>query len=135
MQLLVLKKVFHQILQMKSSFLTVVFLMGIQVAIKAQSYHKELLKSYTLTELNAIESKSNSELKMLNYAVEHAVYLIDVPAGKETNFPVLNGDGTSKKFTDYGLKIIDRTQYFRLKNNTKKILVVKSSNILLLEMK
>jgi len=120
---------------MKTTLLTAVFLLGLHVSIDAQSFNKDLLKSYTLTELKVIEAKNNQEMKMLNYAVENAVYLVDIPQGKQINFPVLDGDGSSKKFTDYGLKIIDRTQYFRLKNNAKKILVVKSSNILLLEMK
>jgi hypothetical protein len=36
-------------------------------------------------------------------------------------------------FTDFGLKILDRTQYFLIAN-TNKILVVKSKNVLSLEM-
>jgi hypothetical protein len=108
----------------------------------SQTLETELSKSYSKEEI--VQFKESNSLPLFEFALTHACYLIDAPQGKDvshfqtiqltknTNIPI----EISKEpvvFTDLGLKILDKTQYF-LVANTNKILVVKSKNILSLEM-
>ncbi len=108
----------------------------------SQTIDSQLSKSYSKEEITQI--KESNSLPLFEYALTHACYLIDAPQGKDvanfqtiqlsknTNIPM----EISKEpivFTDFGLKILDKTQYF-LVANTNKILVVKSKNILSIEM-
>jgi hypothetical protein len=96
----------------------------------------QLSKSYSKAEIAQI--KETNLLPLYEFALTHACYLIEAPQGKDiSKFDALDlPSKTNEKpinFTDLGLKIIDQTQYF-LVANTNKILVVKSKNILSLEM-
>ena len=108
----------------------------------SQTLETELSKSYSKEEI--VQFKESNSLPLFEFALTHGCYLIDAPQGKDvsnfqtiqltknTNIPI----EISKEpvvFTDLGLKILDKTQYF-LVANTNKILVVKSKNILSLEM-
>jgi hypothetical protein len=108
----------------------------------SQTIDSQLSKSYSKEEITQI--KESNSLPLFEYALTRACYLIDAPQGKDvanfqtiqlsknTNIPM----EISKEpivFTDFGLKILDKTQYF-LVANTNKILVVKSKNILSIEM-
>jgi len=108
----------------------------------SQTIDSQLSKSYSKEEITQI--KESNSLPLFEFALTHACYLIDTPQvkdvsnfqtiqlSKNTNIPM----EISKEpivFTDLGLKILDKTQYF-LVANTNKILVVKSRNILSLEM-
>lgn len=108
----------------------------------SQTVETQLSKSYSKEEIAQI--KESNSLPLFEFALTHACYLIDTPQGKDvSNFPTIQLSSNpdvplviSKEpivFTDFGLKILDRTQYF-LVANTNKILVVKSKNILSLEM-
>jgi len=108
----------------------------------SQNLETTLSKSYSKEEILQIQAVN--ELPLFEYALTHACYLIDVPQGKDiSSFESIELSSNpnvpmeiSKEpivFTDLGLKILDKTQYF-LVANTNKILVVKSRNILLLEM-
>ena len=108
----------------------------------SQTVETQLSKSYSKEEIAQI--KESNSLPLFEFALTHACYLIDAPQGKDvSNFPTIQLSSNpdvplviSKEpivFTDFGLKILDRTQYF-LVANTNKILVVKSKNILSLEM-
>jgi hypothetical protein len=101
------------------------------INLQAQNYNKELLKSYSQKELNNLNF---SEFSMLEYALENACYLTPIPEGKTVDFPEIELKTRAIKFTDLGLKIIDKTQYFIAKNQNK-LLVVKSDYILNLEIK
>ncbi len=77
-------------------------------------------------------------MPLYEYALTHACYLIDAPQGKDiSQFPVfdllLPPSPEPIIFTNYSIRILDRTQYYQV-INTNKILVVKSKNILSLEM-
>jgi hypothetical protein len=106
------------------------------------SLETELSKSYSKEEI--AQFKETKTLPLYEYALTHACYLIDAPQGKDiSSFSTIqlskNPSIPSETFkdpivfTDLKLKILDKTQYF-LVENTNKILVVKSSNILSLEM-
>ena len=102
----------------------------------SQTTESQLSKSYSKEEI--LQIKASNELPLYEYALTHACYLIETPQGKDlSQFDALDlpSKATDKpiKFTGLGLKILDRTQYF-LVANTNKILVVKSKNILSLEM-
>ena len=108
----------------------------------SQTIDSQLSKSYSKEEITQI--KESNSLPLLEFALTHACYLIDAPQGKDvSNFQTIQLSKNtnipmeiSKEpivFTDLGLKILDKTQYF-LVANTNKILVVKSKNILSLEM-
>ena len=108
----------------------------------SQTIDSQLSKSYSKEEITQI--KESNSLPLFEFALTHACYLIDAPQGKDvSNFQTIQLSKNtnipmeiSKEpivFTDLGLKILDKTQYF-LVANSNKILVVKSKNILSLEM-
>ena len=102
----------------------------------SQTIETQLSKSYSKEEI--AQFKAENSLPLYTYALEHACYLIDKPQGKDlSQFDALDlpSKATEKpiNFTDLSLKILDKTQYF-LVANTNKILVVKSKNVLSLEM-
>jgi hypothetical protein len=107
----------------------------------SQTIDSQLSKSYSKEEITQI--KESNSLPLFEFALTHACYLIDAPQGKDvSNFQTIQLSKNtnipmeiSKEpivFTDLGLKILDKTQYF-LVANSNKILVVKSKNILSLE--
>lgn len=108
----------------------------------SQTLESQLSKSYSKEEI--AQFKETNTLPLYEYALTHACYLIDAPQGKDVSSfaaiqlsknPLIPLE-TSKepiRFTDLNLKILDKTQYFVVAN-TNKILVVKSKNILSLEM-
>lgn len=98
----------------------------------SQDFDNRLLKSYSSTEL---QSASPSKLKMLVYAIDNATYLAELPTtkGNELDGSIAVENLENISFTDLNLKIIDRNQYFKVKG-TSKMLVVKSSHVLLNEL-
>ncbi len=97
----------------------------------AQKYNPELLKSYSKKELQSIDAES---IEVLNFAVENATYFTPITENKNDQLQEIDLSNQQVKFTDLGLKILDKTQYFRVKG-TNQMLVVKSVNILKLQMK
>ena len=113
--------------------LIITFSFFLCLGVNAQkSYPKELLKSYKDAELTSL---TQEQIELLDYAVDHACYLISVPQGKDVSkFQeiTLNSESKLIRFTDLGIKIQEVTQYFKILNRPE-LLVVKSSNILKLE--
>lgn len=102
----------------------------------SQSLETELSKTYSKEEI--LQIKASNELPLYEYALTHACYLIEAPQGKDISqfevFDLLLPPSTEPiVFTNYSIRILDRTQYYQVVN-TNKILVVKSKNILSLEM-
>jgi hypothetical protein len=102
----------------------------------SQTVESQLSKSYSKEEI--AQFKAENSLPLYAYAIEHACYLIDAPQGKDiSQFPVfdlmLPQYPEPIVFTNFGIRILDRTQYYSV-INTNKILVVKSKNVLSLEM-
>lgn len=115
---------------------------SISLSAWSQTLEAELSKSYSLEEINQFQQANL--LPLYNFALTHACYLIDTPQGKDVSSfqtvqlsknPLIPVEISKEPivFTDLGIKILDKTQYF-LVANTTKILVVKSKNILSLEM-
>ena len=100
----------------------------------SQTIDAPLSKSYSKEEI--AQFKAENSLPLYVYAIEHACYLIDKPQGKDVSgFPTLkvNGETVPLDFTYFQIKLTDRTQYFQIEGSTR-ILVVKSKNVLSLEM-
>lgn len=97
----------------------------------AQKYNNELLKSYSKSELSKLDSET---LQIFEYGITNAVYLAEIPAGKEIQLPEIILVANSNKFTDLGLKILNENQYFRVKDSNS-MLVVKSLFVLKNELK
>lgn len=114
-------------------FSLLLFLFIFQFA-QAQKFNPELLKSYSKSELSQIEKENPNQIKVLEYAISNACYYIDKPTSKSAEYPTIDSKNDSKNFTDLGLKITDRTQYF-ISQTSGKLLVVKSLFVLELEMK
>jgi hypothetical protein len=101
----------------------------------AQKASPALAKSYSKTELQSFEQDGQGTINILNYAIDHACYTVVIPEGKDVSqFPSLSVKSKKEiRFTDYQLQIKDRTQYFKIEGSNE-LLVVKSMNILKLEM-
>ncbi|MBM3417553.1 MAG: hypothetical protein FJY17_01355 [Bacteroidetes bacterium] len=100
----------------------------------SQTLESELSKSYSKEEI--AQFKEANALPLYEYALTHACYLIDKPQGKDVSgFPVVkvNGETIPLNFTYYQIQLADRTQYFQIEGSSR-ILVVKSKNVLSLEM-
>jgi len=102
----------------------------------SQTLETELSKSYSKEEI--AQFKAENSLPLYTYALDHACYLITAPQGKDiSQFDVLDLPAKASEkplnFTTFGFKILDRTQYFKVANSDQ-ILVVKSKNVLSLEM-
>lgn len=102
---------------------------------KQNQNDKNLLNSYTKSELNAVK-QTPLEYEILVYAISNGTYIIDQPKDKDVSMiPELSNVDVNSKllFTDFGIKITDRSQYFRVAGQNK-LLIVKSSNTLKLEL-
>ena len=94
-----------------------------------QNFDKRLLTNYSQQELSEF---SPTKLEMLEYALDHATYITDLPKSKEIDLIEIDlKNGGS--FSDLNIKIIDKNQYFKVKGE-EKMLVVKSEWVLLNEM-
>ena len=96
----------------------------------AQKYNSELLQSYTVNELAGFDKQT---IEILEFAIDNAAYFTPIPQGKEFNLNEIEVNSETVKFTDLGLKIEDKTQYYRVKG-TSKMLVIKSLTILKLQL-
>ena len=96
----------------------------------AQKYNAELLKSYTPNELVGFDKQT---IEILEFAIDNAAYFTPIPQGKEVSLKEIEVNSEMVKFTDLGLKIEDKTQYYRVKG-TGKMLVIKSLTILKLQL-
>ena len=130
---------------MKKHILLFILLAFSNQIIYCQSYNQELLKSYSNNELKEISQNNSNEIELLNYAIDHACYIVQKPALEKTSRTSTEGTtiklpfieiknqpdlGLKKvKFTDLQLKITDRNQYFLIKDSNQ-MLVVKSKWVL-----
>ena len=128
---------------MKKHILLLILLAFSSKLIYSQNYNQELLKSYSKKELKEISKSNPNEIKLLNYAIDNACYVVEKPVadkkikstgqGRTITLPVLEGklhvDLDKIKFTDFGFKIKDENIYIIL-TDYNKMLVVKSKWVL-----
>lgn len=93
--------------------------------VSAQNYDSRLLKKFSQSELTAMEQNDPKSLHRYEYALDHAIYVTDLPQGKDAELPSIALQGDNQNFADLGLDIINTNQYFKIEG-TDKMLVVKS---------
>ncbi len=111
------------------------FVSAFALSSEAQSYDSRLAKLYSAEELNALSSENPEKIIVLNYALDHALNIVDLPKGKEAK---LNGEiaydlTTTPDLSTTGLKISESNQYYKI-TGTNKVLMVKSFFVLSQEM-
>lgn len=87
--------------------------------------HSELLKSYTIEELEEFKASNPENYYALIYALDNGMYLGIFDENKHASLPILEEFDKQKNFTDYGLKIKDTNQYFYCPG-INKVMVLKS---------
>ena len=101
----------------------------------SQKVDERLLKSYSTEELTSLKENNGKELEMLNYALDNALYVVDIPKGKQDQLDgSLDIPGGEYDFTDLGIRPSSRNQYYRI-IGTDKMLIVKSKWVLMNEIK
>lgn len=91
----------------------------------AQDYDVRLLKSYDEVELSEIKSSDPKKIELLNYALDHGMYLSETNSEKSANLAQIQQISEGATFADLGIKISDQNQYFSI-SGENKVLVVKS---------
>lgn len=119
---------------MKQILLFTIFLSAVNMAF-SQEVDARLTTRYSSTELAELKQNDPEKLTLLNYALDHACYIADVPKGKESglNGVVEMNTNDPIDFIALGLEIQKTNQYLRIKG-TDKVLVVKSEWVLTNEM-
>jgi hypothetical protein len=121
---------------MKKLFLLIApFLLSLHVS--AQKADLRLLQSYSQKEIDEISAIDTETIRMLNYALDNACYIIDAPVGKQAvtgSSIVISDIGQPVCFAEHGLRIEDSNQYIPV-SGTSKMLVVKSTYVLKNELK
>tara|TARA_R110001599_G_scaffold301447_1_gene507053 strand:- start:71 stop:436 length:366 start_codon:yes stop_codon:yes gene_type:complete len=115
-----------------SSLTFILFLSS--VAWSQEKIDKRLLSRYSAIELNALESTSPDELKLLTYALDNGIYVANYSSEKGETFPVIDRPRKNQTYVDLNLEILDHNQYFKIKGEDK-LLVVKSKVVLMNELK
>lgn len=98
----------------------------------SQKIDETLSKKYSSEELITLKKVDSNTYELINYALQHACYIIDNPNGKNTSeFKAISvPDMTNLNFQNLGLSIIEnQNQYFNIEG-TDKLLVVKSTWVL-----
>lgn len=93
--------------------------------VSAQNYDTRLLKKFSHEQLLNLEQNDPSTLKRYEYALDHAIYVTDMPAGKNVDLKTIQFQGEGQNFADLGLDILAENQYYKIAGQDK-VLVVKS---------
>jgi hypothetical protein len=103
------------------------------LGLNAQELDSRLLERYSEAEIYEMQQKDPESYSITVYALDHAIYYLDVPVGKEVSFRTIRIANDKLNFVDLGLEIKDQNQYF-LVEGKNKVLVVKSRGVLSHEM-
>ena len=95
--------------------------------LNAQKYQdqSELLKSYTIVELEEIKASCPENYNALFYALNNGLYFGNFDENKHAGLSILEGFDKKKNYTDYGLKIKNTNQYFYFPE-INRVMVLKS---------
>ena len=80
--------------------------------INAQEIDSRLLEQYSEAEIYEMEENDPEALAIFVYALDHAIYYLDVPVDKEVSFSSIRIANDKLNFVDLGLEIKDQNQYF-----------------------
>jgi len=123
---------YYKLNLMKIIFLFVAVFALSSLAI-SQTIDKRLLASYTQSELLDLKNVKASNYEMLIYAIDHSIYVSDIPEGKDVSLTEIDYK-ENQSYLDLGLIIKKENQYFKIKNQENKMLIVKSEWVLLNEL-
>lgn len=91
-----------------------------------QTSEDQLLKVYSSSELEDLKNTSPENYNLLIYALSNGLTISDFPSEKKEKFVnEINLPESAYNFTDLGLRIIEKNQYFKIVG-TNKVLTVKS---------
>ena len=119
---------------MKTTFILLLSILFSSISF-SQEFDKRLEKAYTSSQLTTMQKENPAQLNMLNYALDNALYVIDMPKEKMSEIQKTITYDLKKKatFLELGLTIQKENQYFKI-NGLDKVLVVKSEWMLLNEL-
>lgn len=119
---------------MKTTFILLLSILISSISF-SQEFDKRLEKAYTSSQLTTMQKENPAKLNMLNYALDNALYVIDMPKEKMSEIQKTITYDLKKKatFLELGLTIQKENQYFKI-NGLDKVLVVKSEWMLLNEL-
>jgi hypothetical protein len=119
---------------MKTTFILLLSILISSISF-SQEFDKRLEKTYTSSQLTTMQKENPAQLNMLNYALDNALYVIDMPKEKMSEIQKTITYDLKKKatFLELGLTIQKENQYFKI-NGLDKVLVVKSEWMLLNEL-
>ena len=119
---------------MKKTFILLLSILISSISF-SQEFDKRLEKTYTSSQLTTMQKENPAQLNMLNYALDNALYVIDMPKEKmsEIQKPITYDLKKKATFLELGLTIQKENQYFKI-NGLDKVLVVKSEWMLLNEL-
>ena len=119
---------------MKTTFILLLSILISSVSF-SQNFDKRLEKTYTTSQLKTMQKENPAQFNMLNYALDNALYVIDMPKEKMSEIQKTITYDSKKKttFLELGLTIQKENQYFKI-NGSEKVLVVKSEWLLLNEL-
>ncbi len=100
----------------------------------AQEIDNRLYSTYSPQELETMIATNPDQYRLLDYALDNALYLANYDSAKGGNFETISIDIQSlPTFLDLNLKLTDQNQYFKVAGEDK-LLVVKSTIVLNYEM-
>lgn len=100
----------------------------------SQEIDGRLLKRYTSSELAEMKASNPANYSMLIYALDNALYLADMPEGKDFSADVIEVDIENlPSYIELGLEIKKENQYFMVAGQNK-LLIMKSEWVLNHEM-
>ncbi|NVK66575.1 MAG: hypothetical protein HWE22_18425 [Flavobacteriales bacterium] len=104
-------------------------------AIYAQDIDERLLSRYSQEELHKLIESDIDQYNLLEYALDNALYVANYDGAKGGDFKLISVNVESlPTFLDLNLHITDQNQYYKIEGKDK-LLVVKSTSVLMYEMK
>ena len=94
-----------------------------------QQIDKRLLTKYNSEELELMKVSNPEKIGLLVYALDNAIYIIDIPKEKRPELVSIKQPQAGETFLDLGIEIKETNQYFRIEG-TDKMLVMKSEWVL-----
>jgi len=95
----------------------------------SQKIDDRLLERYTLEELNELKKNDNEKFIFLNYALNNATYIGDIPLEKNLQLEVIEMPSENATFISLGYEIENNNQFYRIQG-TDKMLIVRSEIVL-----
>jgi hypothetical protein len=116
-----------------NSLLTL-FLLSASWAHSQEKIDKRLLIRYSESELTQMLENNPEEYKILTYALDNGMYIGNYSKEKGSALTEIDRPSKNQTYIDLNFEISDQNQYYKIKGEDK-VLVVKSKNVLMNELK